>query len=49
MQRVADVVGVIDDIKREYQSPDCRINDFDNPDTLAMHSTDDTRYVGRTA
>jgi len=35
MQRVADVVGVIDDIKREYQSPNCRINDFGNPDTLA--------------
>jgi hypothetical protein len=35
MQCVADIIGVIDDVEREYQSPNRRIYDLDNPDTLA--------------
>jgi hypothetical protein len=36
MQCVADIIGVIDDVEREYQSPNRRIYDLDNPDTLAQ-------------
>jgi hypothetical protein len=49
MQYVADIVRIIYDVKREYQSSNSRINHLHNPIQLALSDTGRTHYVGRRA